>query len=639
MFRLVVRRMLVEPPTILPVRSFSAVRLALCPRTLSWPKNLVQYSFGTNKALLLGTVSRNKTLNAGTRSYNNLLPASKSFNSGSILKKGLRSASHSSDSKKQHRRYIKYACLVLFFVGILLSARFRWGIYDSYLIAKRVGVVTVATTKCFGLYLRTLRKKFPSQKEYQIALAQTHKKAATITLNALRTNGGIYIKIGQHLGAMTYLLPFEWTDTMTPLQDECPQSSFQDIKDMFKHDTGIDLEDYFSEFEHIPVGTASLAQVHIAKLKSSGAQVAVKVEHPSLAKFVPLDVWLTRTVFNLMYKVFPQYPLTWLGDELQSSIYVELDFRNEARNAKQTDKYFRPYHHLTALRIPKVYSCKKRILIMEYVGGARLDNLVYMDKHNISRSEVSSCLSHIFNNMIFQSGFVHCDPHHGNLSIRALSTPKDGHNFEIVLYDHGLYRTIPQSMKVDYARFWLAMLDKKPDLMCKYGKRFAHIGDDKYPILAAALTGRDLKHATSGDIEDGRSQQEIDNMRELLMDDGMILDLMSLLASVPRIVLLIFKTNDLVRHLDESLRNPLGNERTFFIMATYCAKTVLDDDLSNNDRDNKRWSLKWLINGVMAWSKYYNRSVQLHVFDFASLIKQVFQKARKTIIMDNGIIA
>ncbi|KAF6007436.1 hypothetical protein HII12_004598 [Brettanomyces bruxellensis] len=489
----------------------------------------------------------------------------------------------------------------------------------------------MATTRCFSLYLYTLRKNFPSEEEYENSLSKTHKKAAIITLDALRTNGGIYIKIGQHLGAMTYLLPIEWTETMIPLQDECPQSSFDEIKDMFEHDTGIKVEDYFSEFDHNPIGTASLAQVHIAKLKSNGVQVAVKVEHPSLAKFVPLDVWLTRTVFNLMYKIFPQYPLTWLGDELQSSIYVELDFRNEARNAKQTNEYFKSYRELTALRIPKVYSSKQRILIMEFVGGARLDNLTYMDKHKISRSEVSSCLSHIFNNMIFQSGFVHCDPHHGNLAIRALDKPKYGHNFEIVLYDHGLYRTIPQSMKVDYARFWLAMLDKKPDLMRKYGKRFAHISDEKYPILAAALTGRDLKHATSGDIESGRSQEEIDNMRELLMDDGMILDLMSLLASVPRIVLLIFKTNDLVRHLDESLQNPLGNERTFFIMATYCAKTVLDDDLSRSNRDNKKWSLKWLFENIRAWSKYYNRRLQLHIFDFAFSVKQLLQKTQNTI--------
>lgn len=615
MYHFIIRQVVVRPRILTSVKSFSTVSSTFFPHASGQPRNPVQSSFNSNAAFI--------------HFHSYFSSVSKCSNSNLALENGL-SSSHFFNRKRRSRHYFGYTVLTLLFAGILLSKKFRHGIYDSCLIAKRVGVVAMATTRCFSLYLYTLRKKFPSEEEYQNSLSKTHKKAAIITLDALRTNGGIYIKIGQHLGVMTYLLPIEWTKTMIPLQDECPQSSFDDIKNMFEYDTGIKMEDYFSEFDHNPIGTASLAQVHIAKLKSNGVQVAVKVEHPSLAKFVPLDVWLTRTVFNLMYKVFPQYPLTWLGDELQSSIYVELDFRNEARNSKQTNEYFKPYRELTALRIPKVYSSKQRILIMEFVGGARLDNLTYMDKHKISRSEVSSCLSHIFNNMIFQSGFVHCDPHHGNLAIRALDSPKYGHNFEIVLYDHGLYRTIPQSMKVDYARFWLAMLDKKPDLMRKYGKRFAHINDDKYPILAAALTGRDLNHATSGDIESGRSQEEIDNMRELLMDDGMILDLMSLLASVPRIVLLIFKTNDLVRHLDESLQNPLGNERTFFIMATYCAKTVLDDDLSRSNRDNKRWSLKWLFENIGAWSKYYNRRLQLHIFDFASSVKQLLQKAQNT---------
>ncbi|QPG74449.1 hypothetical protein FOA43_001778 [Brettanomyces nanus] len=507
--------------------------------------------------------------------------------------------------------------------GLIASSDFRHGLVDSYLVGERVGVVTVATVRCFGLYLRTLKKKYSSDAEYEEAFHRTHKKAAEITLHSLRKNGGIYIKIGQHLGAMTYLLPFEWTDTMVPLQDECPQSSLEDIKEMFEKDTGVKMDDYFSEFDPIPIGTASLAQVHVARLKSNGTQVAVKVEHPSLAKFVPLDVWLTKTVFDLMYKVFPEYPLTWLGDELQSSIYVELDFRNEARNAQKTDEYFRPYHRLTALRIPKVYASKQRILIMEYVGGARLDNLHYIDSHGISRAEVSSCIAHIFNNMIFQSGFVHCDPHHGNLAIRALEHPVDGHNFEIVLYDHGLYRTIPYNMKVSYAKFWLAMLDKNPKVMRKYGKQFAQIDDGKYPILAAALTGRDFKHATSGDIDSERSQEEIENMRGMLLQDHLILDLMALLASVPKIVLLILKTNDLVRHLDESLHNPLGNERTFFIMATYCAHTVLEDDKACNSRDHGRWSLIWCFNELKALSKYYNRSFQLRLFDLMFYIKNL----------------
>ncbi|GME76558.1 unnamed protein product [Ambrosiozyma monospora] len=418
---------------------------------------------------------------------------------------------------------------------------------------------------------------------------------------------------------MTYLLPFEWTDTMVVLQDACPESTMEEIVEMFEKDTGKNFNEYFSEFDIKPIGVASLAQVHIATIRESGQKVAVKCQHPSLSKFVPLDVLLTKTVFDLMYKVFPEYPLTWLGDELQESIYVELNFVNEAKNAQKTADYFKPYHKLTTLRIPNVYEALPRLLIMEFVGGARLDNLKYLDDHNISRAEVSSCLSHIFNNMIFKSGFVHCDPHHGNLAIRALDDKKSdtGKNFEIVLYDHGLYRTIPNQMKIDYSKFWLAMLEKDSEAMKKYGTRFAQISDEQFPVLAAAITGRDFDHALSGDIVVSRDESEIENMRDLLVGNNVFLDLMSLLASVPRIVLLILKTNDLVRHLDESLKNPLGQERTFLILVTYCAETAYKDERASISRQFSKWSMSWCSGEFKAWWKYTKRCCKLYVYDVA----------------------
>lgn len=512
--------------------------------------------------------------------------------------------------------------LTLFAGGLAIDDDFRKTVHDNALLAERVGVVTVAITKCFSMYLYTLNSKYPSEEAYQKALSETHQKAANTTLWALRKNGGVYIKLGQHISAMTYLLPFEWTDTMVCLQSECPESTMEELIEMFEADTGNKFDEYFESFDPVPIGVASLAQVHKAVLKENGQEVAVKMQHPSLAKFVPLDVKLTKMTFDLMYKVFPNYSLTWLGDEMQESIFVELDFQHEARNAKKTADYFKDYLNLTALRIPDVYRALPRILIMEYISGARLDNLTYIDGHDISRAEVCGCLAHIFNNMIFQSGFVHCDPHHGNIAIRHLDKPKNGHNFEIVLYDHGLYREIPNQMKIDYARFWLALLDKNQGDMKKYGTKFAKIDDEQFPIFAAAITGRDFDHATSGElVDEQRSDAEIEKMKEALTQDNLLLDLMSLLATVPRIVLLILKTNDLVRHLDECLQNPLGQERTFLIMATYCSRTVLRDDVAKNGRIFGHWSIRSALGWFEAYWRYFRRNLQLFFYDLVFYMK------------------
>lgn len=494
-----------------------------------------------------------------------------------------------------------------------------------YLTLGRVGVVTRATARCFYHYKKTLDRKYQNDAEYQTALKNCHKRCADITLKALERNGGVFIKLGQHIGAMTYLLPPEWTDTMIPLQDKCPESTVQEIDQMFQQDLKCTLDEVFSEFDPRPIGVASLAQVHVAKLKSTGEKVAVKCQHPQLKEFVPLDVMLTQTVFNLLDVVFPEYPLTWLGDELQSSIYIELDFTKEAENAKKSAEDFISCVNKTALRIPKVVSANKRILILEYLHGERLDNIKYMDEHHISRSEVSSCLSHIFNRMIFTPNVgIHCDPHGGNLAIRALEKPYKGHNFEIILYDHGLYRTPTTEMRRDYAKFWLALLDQDQEKLHYYAKQFAHVNDEQVPLFAAAITGRSIDTALNYDISKPRSQEEMAVMSSKITEGDLLVDLMSILSKIPSVVLLILKTNDLTRHLDECLHNPLGPERTFLIMSQYCSKIVYDEARETINGSYSRWSVKWIFCELKAWLEFQRRKNQLVLYDLALWWKNKF---------------
>jgi len=128
---------------------------------------------------------------------------------------------------------------------------------------------------------------------------------------------------------MNYLLPIEWTTTFIPLQDKCPVSSFESIEAMFEQDTGEQLSDYFSEFEHEPIGAASLAQVHLATVKETGQKVAVKVQHPALAEWAGLDLALTSFTFSTLKRFFPEYDLEWLSSEMEYSLPQELDFALE----------------------------------------------------------------------------------------------------------------------------------------------------------------------------------------------------------------------------------------------------------------------------------------------------------------------
>lgn len=501
------------------------------------------------------------------------------------------------------------------------------------LTARRVGIVASATTKCVILYRKVIQGEYESKEQRLAAFSKTHKKAAEITLKALEANGGIYIKLGQHILALTYLLPTEWTSTMIPLQDKCPQSALDDIEKMFVTDLGKRLDELFSEFNPDPIGVASLAQVHLATLRATGEQVAVKIQHPTLQEFVPLDVYLTRTIFSLLKVAFPEYPLTWLGDEMENSIYVELNFVLEAQNSERTAQYFKSKSKNTALRVPKVISAARRILIMECISGARLDNLEFLAKNNINTGEVASCLSHIFNNMIFVPGVgLHCDPHGGNLAIRPVNGKY--HNFEIILYDHGLYRDIPLQIKRDYSHFWLLILDGDIPKVKEYCQKVTHIeSEQKFRIFMSAITGRAPDKALNADVSRTRRlKEEIMHIQEqfhaTVVGGGSVLeDLMDILSSIPTVVLLILKTNDLTRNLDENLNSPLGPERTFLIMASYCAKVVYDEKVEQLDNLYKGFSLKWTFLYIQNWILYQKRVSSLVIYDFAYSLRNIVYPA------------
>lgn len=152
---------------------------------------------------------------------------------------------------------------------------------------------------------------------------------------------------------------------------------------------------------------------------------------------------------------------------------------------------------------------KPRVLVLEFVPGRRLDDLEFLDSHGISRSAVSTALSKTFNEMVFgDDAPLHCDPHGGNLALRLKDPAKRrADNFEIILYDHGLYRDIPQDLRASYAKLWLAVLDADVSRMKRYAHEVAGVTEDQFPLFASAITGRDYTVLTRS-VSTPRSEDE-----------------------------------------------------------------------------------------------------------------------------------
>ena len=411
---------------------------------------------------------------------------------------------------------------------------------------------------------------------------------------------------------MNYLLPLEWTQTFIPLQDKCPVSSIESIEEMFIKDTGEEISEVFSEFSPDPIGAASLAQVHLATVKETGQKVAVKVQHPALAEWAGLDLALTSFTFSTLKRFFPEYDLEWLSSEMEYSLPQELDFTMEGQNALRAKEYFSHIPELP-LVIPDVLWANKRILVMENVSGHRPDDLEYLDSNGIDRDEVSAALARIFNEMIFGTNApLHCDPHGGNIAIRK-NTKRRGANFDVILYDHGLYRDIPQELRRSYAKLWLAVIDADEPRMRKYAKEVAGINDEQFPLFASAITGRDYRVLTKS-VAMTRTEEEKKNINDAL-GEGMLQQLVQLLGQVPRIILLILKTNDLTRSLDENLHTRQGPVRTFLILARYCSRTVFEEQV---EELQKRGSLLWprnMLGLIGAWLGYFRVEAKLEAFE------------------------
>ncbi|KAM0790557.1 hypothetical protein ACM66B_004426 [Microbotryomycetes sp. NB124-2] len=478
---------------------------------------------------------------------------------------------------------------------------------------------------CIVDYKVLFRKEWPDTPEGKQQRHEdyenTHSKCAVRIREVLKKNGGIYIKLGQHLSAVQ-LIPVPWSEAMKPLQDQCFPTPLPELQQLFLSDVGAPLSAFFSTFDPTPIGVASLAQVHRATDRKTGKQVAVKVMHPDLEEFAQIDMKTTTMMLKLVKRVFPSFEFTWLGEEMEENLPLEMDFRHEAANAERCRADFKSLKH-TTLVVPKVLWAKKRAMVMEFIEGARIDDLAYLAKHQIDRNQVAKQLQHIFSRMIYVTGFFHADPHGGNLLIRpAQPDSRSPYNFEIVLLDHGLYFDMSAELRVNYAKLWLSLISPGSPEVDKQRRKYAYlvgkIDDEMYPLFQAAITGRAALDDPFMSRDDGTKRGSVmelgestlaeqKRMRHAIVEtEGLMQSLFELLRRVPRRLLMVLKVNDLARALDNSLHTTHSPTRIFMIVAHYCNLSVYQADKAELALEYRTFglSLSLVKSFISSWWRY-----------------------------------
>ena len=347
----------------------------------------------------------------------------------------------------------------------------------------------VAVTMLVDYKLHLGQRPEETTAEYSQRKSELHLRAATTLLTGLRRNGGIYVKLGQHLSALVYLLPVEYTDTLRVLQSEAPRSSLAQVQQVFREDWGGSFEDYFSSFDPEPLGSASLAQVHRATVKGSGQEVAVKVQHEGLDRFAAGDIKTVALAVKAIKYFFPELDFDWLADELRTNLPLEMDFVNEGRNAARAARNFGLGGGSSSVVIPAVYwpLTSHRILTMEFTPGRPVTDTEYLQQHGINQDHVAVAVTQVFAEMIFCHGFVHADPHGGNIFVRPKQGGRPG-DFELVLLDHGLYREVERDVRLHYAGLWEAIIsgNEKGINLHSHALGAGHL----YQLFSTMLTSR-----------------------------------------------------------------------------------------------------------------------------------------------------
>ncbi|OLY80457.1 putative aarF domain-containing protein kinase 1 [Smittium mucronatum] len=576
-----IHNLLLPTPSIPPQSSYSILS-SLKSSPLHCPFNLAQIaSFSSRKSLFVHKPNSFRFIQC--KQYSNKT-------SSVCVEDG---ASHKHNS---HRSSFSFGLLgfSLLAFGLYFSSN-RDNFTFAYIVAKRSCIsakAAILVSYNYYFHFPQLLDDQAQPEEIQKVLEQrsrTHKKCAEIVRDAMLQNGGVYIKLGQHVAAMDYVLPSEWTSTMVPLQDKCISSSIESINKLFLSEYGLDLSQYFEWFAPDPIGVASLAQVHKAKLLSTGQIVAVKVQHSDVLTYSYADIGIVTRLFSLVYKLFPDFQFMWLADEMNLSLPVELDFRNEENNSIKLAHNFMSSPDIP-LVVPKVLSSTKRVLIMEFMDGHRVDDLNYILSNHINPAQVSREIARIYGKMTFIDGFVHCDPHPGNLFIRP-SPPSQSHsflaalfrpsrpNFDLVLLDHGLYRTLSPEFTFKYALLWRSLI--KGDVAEIRRQSFDLTGTDLYVMLSCIITGQSWDSISEGKLNQAPVNISFDQDQLFAQNDRFFYELSKILSSIPRDLVLMIKTNDLIRQIDRALFANLSPSlihratlKSWIILSEYCISAL-----------------------------------------------------------------
>jgi len=230
--------------------------------------------------------------------------------------------------------------------------------------------------------------------------------------------GPTYIKLGQVLSTRPDLVPRDFVNELAKLQDEVPPFSFEEVKASVQTEFEKPVEELFDELEELPLASASIGQVHKARLKD-GEAVAVKFQRPGIQKVIEVDLEIMLHLATLAERHIKEFEIhrpVKIVEEFARTLEKEIDYRIEATNMERLARQFLDLPHV---HIPAVFRefTTSRILTTELVDGIKISKIDKLEAAGLDKKLIADRVVGLVLKQAFDHGFFHADPHPGNIFV------------------------------------------------------------------------------------------------------------------------------------------------------------------------------------------------------------------------------